>query len=156
MRLPCAESGSGAHVMRFLKSLVGRISLWCTREMSQGADVCKEMPFCTWKISEGKNLWINVNSRLFTHTLRACTIFGSNWHKLYCFSHQTADFGNSLCWNRSKIVQALHRWHKINCTSYVKGLAQFALCNVFASCCALHNQVGFLLSSANMPVSLDR
>ena len=88
MRLPCAESGSGAHVMRFLQSLVGRISLWCTRKMSQGADVCKEMPFCTRKISEGKNLRINVKSRLFTHTHIACPIFGSNWYKLYCFSHQ--------------------------------------------------------------------
>ena len=85
------------------------------------------------------------NPRLFTHTLIACPIFGSNWCKLYCFSHQTADFGHRLSRNRSKIATAPRRWHKVraqrkipvvfnfphyrhevSCASYAKGLAQLA------------------------------
>ena len=55
---------------------------------------------------------LNLTFRLFTYTLRACPIFGSNWCKLYCFSHQTADFRHSLSRNRSKTATAPCRWHK--------------------------------------------
>ena len=63
----------------------------------------------------------------------------------------TADFRHSLSRNRSKIATAPRRWHKVraqrkipvvfnfphhrykvSCTSYVKGLEQFALCSRLA------------------------
>ena len=59
------------------------------------------------------DVWAQRKIRLFTHTHIACPIFGSNWHQLYCFSHQTADFRHSLSRNRSKIATAPRRWHKV-------------------------------------------
>lgn len=82
----------------------------------------------------------------------ACPIFGSNWYKLYCFSHQTTDFRQSLSRNRSKIATAPRRWHKVR----ARAACFEQQADVFACCGAICNQSGFPLSSAKMPVSLDK